>query len=314
MTTSSSRSAAIAPAFTSLIDYAGLFPPAELPMSPALDGYGQARSGPFAWMLGRFIVPATRIDEMLASRTGAAPPLPLSVIVNAERDPRSWFGSARALLARVADFRSNATHVAIEALEVPLPALPTRRETYDAAIGQLAMLVQQTGLRDLPCYLEMPRDARYLELLPGAAFALARHGLRAKIRCGGAEPQAVPSPQEVAHFLIATVAEGVAFKATAGLHHPVARIDPETGFAAHGFLNVLCGAVFARAGADLEDLERIVAESDPHAFEFDANGMRCGERRTSVEDVGRARRESFVAYGSCSFSEPVDDLVELGVL
>ncbi len=46
-----------------LIDYAGLFPPAALGMEDAVASYATYRRGPFAWMLGRFIVPAARLGE-----------------------------------------------------------------------------------------------------------------------------------------------------------------------------------------------------------------------------------------------------------
>lgn len=47
-----------------LIDYAGLFPPAALDMAAAAWNYAAYRSGPHAWALGRFIVPAARLAEV----------------------------------------------------------------------------------------------------------------------------------------------------------------------------------------------------------------------------------------------------------
>ena len=47
----------------SLIDYAGLFPPAELPMRAAVARYASSRSGEDAWMLGRFVLPLARLEE-----------------------------------------------------------------------------------------------------------------------------------------------------------------------------------------------------------------------------------------------------------
>jgi hypothetical protein len=56
-----------------LIDYAGLFPPAELDMADALRNYARYREGPNAWALGRFVVPAARLNEV-------DPAFPCSVI------------------------------------------------------------------------------------------------------------------------------------------------------------------------------------------------------------------------------------------
>jgi hypothetical protein len=50
--------------FARLIDYAGLFPPAALPMAEAVRGYDRYRRGEHAWMLGRFVVPAANAHEV----------------------------------------------------------------------------------------------------------------------------------------------------------------------------------------------------------------------------------------------------------
>ena len=47
-----------------LIDHAPLFPPASLPFEEALAEHGRARAGEHAWLLGRFVVPASRLAEL----------------------------------------------------------------------------------------------------------------------------------------------------------------------------------------------------------------------------------------------------------
>jgi len=46
-----------------LIDYAGLFPPASLDMAAAVANYHSYLHSDWNWILGRFIVPATRLSE-----------------------------------------------------------------------------------------------------------------------------------------------------------------------------------------------------------------------------------------------------------
>src|ERR1039458_6302292 len=46
-----------------LIDYAGLFPPASLAMLPAVANYDAYSQSEWNWILGRFIVPVSRLDE-----------------------------------------------------------------------------------------------------------------------------------------------------------------------------------------------------------------------------------------------------------
>jgi hypothetical protein len=302
-------------AFNRLIDYAGLFPPAKLATGEALAEYAAARNGTAAWMLGRFIVPAsgiTEVAELWAARR-ERDRLPLSVIAGASSDPRSWFASLQNVLADVARARTELTQVDVEAIEIPIPVPSSARETFDAPIGQLHASLDRAGLRDLPAYVELPNGPRWTQLSLAAMPALARVRLNAKIRCGGVVAEAFPPVADVAAFVAAASAEGVAFKATAGLHHPVRHRDPATGFVMHGFFNLLAAAAFApRVSRD--ELVEIVAEEDARAFDFDDASLRWRDRRAELDEVARMRAAVFAGYGSCSFSEPVDDLTALRFL
>ena len=138
-------------------------------------------------------------------------------------------------------------------------------------------------------YVELPLG----DGLEEKVAALAERGLRAKVRCGGAE---VPSAEALGAFLSACRAAGVPFKATAGLHHPLAAEGR------HGFLNVIAACAFDD-GAALSE-----------AVELGADGLRWRDRVADADELARVRREQLVAVGSCSFFEPVDDLRQLGVL
>jgi hypothetical protein len=138
-------------------------------------------------------------------------------------------------------------------------------------------------------YVELPLG----DGLEEKVAALAERGLRAKVRCGGTE---VPSADALGEFLRLCREAGVPFKATAGLHHPLA----DDG--RHGFLNVLAACAFQEADALTGPVE------------LDAGALRWNGREADPESLARVRREQLIAVGSCSFFEPVDDLAELGVL
>lgn len=289
-------------AFAALIDYAGLFPPAQLAMADALAEYRDATDGPYAWMLGRFIVPASRLDELLQAREGDARPLPLSVILDAPKDAREWLSGLQQRIARTQELHTSNSGVMAQTLEIPLPALVRERDTFDAVVGQYAACAQQAGLRDVPAFLEPPRDARWEGALPSLMAALARHRLGAKLRCGGTSADAFPRSEEVAAFLHAAAFERVPFKATAGLHHPVKHVDAATGFPMHGFLNLLEAANAAWNGANRETIAARL------------NDEQIRDLPLEEDALARVRREAFIAYGSCSFNEPVDDLRAMGIL
>jgi hypothetical protein len=74
----------IAPALKALvenvIDYAGLFPPAALPIEDALKNYSDYRCGDYTWMLRWFVVNAQVLDSVPPSYDGC-----LTVIAAAEQ-------------------------------------------------------------------------------------------------------------------------------------------------------------------------------------------------------------------------------------
>ncbi len=289
-------------AFDALIDYAGLFPPAQLLLAEAVSEYQTERARAHAWMLARFIVPAALLSDAATSFEGR-----FSVIVDPNVEA----------LQSVATLRRSGVNV--EALEIPLAkTVSPGRDRLSAdeildAIGALESDLSVEGLRDLPVFLEVPRSEPWLGALQQTLQTLARFGLRAKFRCGGVTAQAFPSVEELAGFIASAHAAGVAFKATAGLHHPLRRRDPATGFTMHGFLNVLAAAALAPA-VDAATLRAIVAEEEPTVFGFDETSFWWRDRRISAGELKQTRGQSFQSFGSCSLREPVEDLVALGVV
>jgi len=316
MTTSTQLRASVRAAFASLIDYAGLFPPAALPMADAISEYAAAKEGTHAWMLGRFIAPASRIAELgdWKKAFGLCAIVNVTALPSEQADTTRWLRMVQELLTGVAQLRDEGARV--EVLEVLLPRPRWERETFDASIGQLGALLQQLGLRDLTTYAEIPKaagDPQWYARLPGTMSAAKRAGMGVKIRCGGPAIDDFPPEEEVAAFIGNAVSAGVPFKATAGLHHPVRHYEQETGLERHGFLNLLAAAAFAsRASSEL--LTEIVAERDPSAFAFDDAALIWRAERAGLDELQSMRNTAFVGYGSCSFSEPVEDLIALGVL
>lgn len=161
---------------------------------------------------------------------------------------------------------------------------------------------------------EFPPDV-YVEIADITLLdAIKRHGQRAKIRTGGITADAFPAIDNVAAFLRACKAKGIAFKATAGLHHPLRCVKPLTYEpnaplgTMHGFLNVFLAA------AMLDHVDAILEETDPSAFAFDDDGASWRGHRVSTEDLIATRRDFATSFGSCSFEEPIHDLKELGWL
>lgn len=164
--------------------------------------------------------------------------------------------------------------------------------------------------------IETPRPV-YCEVPLTELDAVQRAGKFAKIRTGGLKPEAIPAVADVANFIRACAKRLIAFKATAGLHHPVRAehplaYEPDAPRAVmHGFLNVFLAACFA--WRDDHDIEPILAETDPSAFHFD-DRAHWRDRSLSEAELRNARARFAHSFGSCSFEEPVHDLEALRLL
>jgi hypothetical protein len=246
-----------------LIDYAGLFPPAALPIEPAVAGYEEAQASAPSWMLGRFIVRAAVLGELRAALAGRH--IALSVIAT----PESFDEIVR---VRTEGWAT------VGAIEIP-PSID--------ALDTCAAALERAGLRGIPAFVEQRPAERRME-------TLARLGLGAKLRCGGVEPSAYPSVADVAAFIDDAVSCGVPFKATAGLHHPVRHFNTDAGVTMHGFLNVLVAASHAGT-VDRRMLEQIVAEEQPAALRLDDEPALARARRERFISYGSCSFDEPVA-------------------
>ncbi len=282
---------AVRAAFERIVDYAGLFPPARLPMEAAAAEYERERDGPHAWMLGRFVVPAAQI-EALESAIKGSDAVPLAVLLDGDTaiatTPRARVESCE--IALRLDREAGAARTAVRALRKGLSTLAPA----------------------LPVAVELPRGLSST-LLAEAMGALAEGGFAAKFRCGGVTAEKTPSVDEVAAFVLAAVRAHVPFKATAGLHHPIRHLNAGAGFVMHGFLNMLAAACFA-PDLDAAMIAQIVAEEDAGAFGFDERGFRWRDDVADETLLKEVRARRFLSFGSCSFAEPVEDLAALGIL
>lgn len=282
-----------------LIDYAGLFPPAGLDMNRALGLYASYQQSGNAWMLARFVAPVARLDELRRSIevTGAPYEHPWRV--------SALLGdNVGAEIAAAVAFNEAKHQAMIDAFEV--------KASTTAAIGEIARAIPQ-GMKT---YVEIPVADDPQALIA----ALAEHRLRAKIRTGGVVPDAIPPVEHVARFLRACYAAGVPFKATAGLHHPLRAeyaltYEPDSPRAVmHGFLNVFLAAVFHHNGLTHRDTIDLLNARALDDVVFDDEKIQWREYVVTTNEVSTIRRRHAVSFGSCSFTDPVDDLTRLGLL
>jgi hypothetical protein len=283
-----------------LIDYAGLFPPAGLTMGQTVRNYAAYQRRPDGWALGRLVVPVSRLgefeQELLAlpevDRLGTR--WPLTGLLGAD-----WERELDVLDA----FNERHVHGGPRVLSLEV---------------RVASEAQVTALRRaVPSHLELFVELPLGGELPALVAAARREGARAKIRTGGVHPADIPEPQAVLAFLERAADIRLPFKATAGLHHPVRGSAPLTyapGSARatmFGYLNLVLAAAAVWQGLDGRTALALLISEDAKTLRLGEDEVRWAAIRLSREAIVEARREFVLAIGSCSFTEPLEEVAGL---
>lgn len=275
-----------------LIDYAGLFPPAGLEMAPALRNYAEYLTWPQAPMLGRFILPASRLSEFSSvsieslQKGSGAPTWKLAVLLGGDLD---------------AEIRAISKLRGIDTVEIKAADVATVLRLKSALPDYFRAFVEIPATEPEDKLFDAVRDA----------------GFSAKIRTGGTEAGAFPSAKDIIQFMNACRSRGIAFKATAGLHHIVCGRYPVTyepnakKAEMFGFLNIFAAAVFLFHGTGEWNAAAILQENEAGAFVFREDGLSWRDKTASLEQIMNARREFAISFGSCSFTEPVEEMEKL---
>lgn len=281
-----------------LIDYAGLFPPASLAMDKAAGCYSESRKSEHGWVLGRFVLPVSRLGEFGIAAAGFLPgrqeePWRLSVIAGRRLDLD---------VDAILDFNERHSGAAlIDSIEV--------KAAHPEEIHEAGEILPEV----FNVFYEIPID-RDVQLLLAVIKLVGGH---AKVRTGGVTADLFPPASHLARFIQSCRAELVPFKATAGLHHAVRgryrlTYEETSGTATmYGFLNLFVAAALAFVGAGMSETLQVLEEQDAQAFVFDRSGIEWRGHKLAAEDVAAARRHLAVAFGSCSLSEPISELRNL---
>lgn len=275
-----------------VIDYAGLFPPAALSMEAAVAEYRSILDGPDRWIVDRFVCPVSRLEELCGHLKAVSVESPWSIAVLGS--DLAAFRTDLQVLEAIEE--ANGQFIAIEAFETK-----AKGNLEPSAVRHLA----NAGFED--AYVELGLGPAHFDDLMVLAQA---ETVGAKVRTGGIEPAALPTPADLAAFMQECINLDLTFKMTAGLHHPFRR----AASGEHGFLNVLlAGTLGFVHDLSRNEIEKIVACEDRSAFWFSPGGAGWRDFEASNEEIGDFR-DLFRAFGSCSVREPLDDLAKARLL
>lgn len=280
--------------FGQAIDYAGLYPPAQMMMGMAVAKYRQFLASPQRWALARLVVPVNRLEELARVLQATAKMEKWRLAATGGNDPYAD-GAA------VSDF--NERHAALARVEVieavtPTPKAVTTRLAASAGIG---------------CFCELDPGSPDFE---ATAATVQEFGAHAKLRMGGVVAAAIPAPETVLLFLDSCRRRNLAFKATAGLHHGLRGRYPltyapnaPTGIM-HGLVNFALAAAWIYAGGTAAEAHAILLRDSTAGMQFTAEAIEWQGQRWTREQIVAARR-FFLSVGSCSFEEPMECISNL---
>jgi hypothetical protein len=270
-----------------LIDDAALFPPGNATVPDAVRLHLAGRSSEHADLVGLFLCPASRLPELITEliKVKPAKPVELSLVID------TGLGGVPKALSIV---ESRAELLALRMVEMPAPT-----DVDEVWLERVSEFVPEDVIRVIE-----PRrgGAGWLDGIQ----RVIEHGSWPKLRCGGLSTENFPSVDEVAEFLGVINSGGASFKATAGLHNAVRHTAEDTGFTHHGFLNLLIATGRLLAGAPDIEVRAALESTDGKALAEEAQNM--------TEHEALSVRGVFASYGSCSLTDPVADLEELGLL
>tara|TARA_B100001250_G_scaffold266372_1_gene229753 strand:+ start:474 stop:1481 length:1008 start_codon:yes stop_codon:yes gene_type:complete len=322
-----------------LIDYAGLFPPAKLPLDEAINEYISHFSGQEKWMLGRFIIPISQLNELdeFIPKFDGIGTLKLSVLGAQSTSDKEFLEQTKNEIAIINGYREkHKGKVTIEVIETKLPSQSPSKEV----MTKIVKLLDTNNLEHYHEFPELPYvginyattedEGDWDEKITTTIEMISKlKSAGIKLRCGGIVKDAFPSVEQVAAMIQNCSICQVPLKFTAGLHHPLRHHSSEYDTEMHGFINIFSATVFAstfpKPNNEQEKFRMFILlshmidcqnESD---FEFYDEKMiwKVGDDRDSrfeisKETIEQSRENTAISFGSCSFQEPMDDLIQLG--
>lgn len=277
--------------FARLIDDAAVFPPGNASVPDAVTRHLAYRREWFEPMLGPLVVRDTQLAEV-SRAVGAvedAAELAISVVIT---------GGAGGLLLLA---RRPLPGVRVVAVEIALRDL-------DDLVGSARRVVaaaEELDPDEVTVFVELPFTPGWIAAIEVVEAA----GLSGKVRTGGSEPADFPTVDQLAEQLSELVEADLPFKATAGLHRAWPnRVPNDDGqeLAQHGFVTLLMAIEALIDGAGTGQAAELLRLDDPGRI---AAGLGRWDEATAV----RVRRR-FRSFGCCGITDPVDDLVTLGLL
>lgn len=287
------------PLYEEAIDYAGVYPPAGLPAAEAASCYREYWNGPNRFALGRLVWPADRLNELAEQ------------IATLDCSKQAWKVSAVAAkqdsISAIQEFNQLALKAKVDTIEIKAAEVSPDCELIARWHYNLFLEVTVAELAGLPEWIgQNPRA--YL-----------------KLRTGGLQAGAFPAPESLFEFVWNCCLASKPYKFTAGLHHLATgdyslTYSPDSAKACmFGSTQLLLASAYLgkyfSQGSKQEDLQRFLKQLQPDQlghWNWSQTSVEWDGVALTLQDLQQFRRVGCKGFGSCSFSEPIEEMTALG--
>ena len=294
-----------------LIDYAGIFPPSQLPVEEALKNFVKYQQDEENWKLNTFILSldqAMKAQELILQQDGKQQ-IPLSITIP-KVEEADFSSKMKAVTNQLLELKATLVgRASIIAIEIPIPS------TDITVLQAIAQLLQQLDIR---VYCEIPILGRSLEEVDQDVAAIKQANeqlniaLSLKFRTGGVTKDLFPTSKELANALMSGAKQQLPIKFTAGLHHPIRMYRREVEDRMFGFVNVIFATLVAYCQkANLHTVSAILSEEDATAFAITPEKIEWQFITVDELEVIKLREQFDMCFGSCSFDEPTTEFKQL---
>ncbi len=281
--------------FNKIIDYAGFFPPSQLPIEEAFYNFLDYQQEAYNRMLSGFICPAKHLETIYD----------LSMQKDVSNIPVIIVGS-------VQDIENQIDWMTVHNDILSFLVFETKFDyRQDRLTGVEKIINNDINFNTI--FLEPDIDLKDLRFISFLDNLSKNNSFGLKIRCGGAMAQIVPNEELLSKLFILCAERAIPLKFTAGLHHAVRHINNYNNIE-HGFINVFLGAIAAYSGIKDEILISSIIEcQNKHKFVFSDNGISFENIQIKGADIKKAR-ERVTSFGSCNFVKPIEDLINMELI
>ena len=292
-----------------LIDYAGIFPPANLKLPLALSNYRSYMQSTHHWIISKFIISSTDLRKISIkdiNQFNSQNLLNLSIIT------KNFNKDYNIINTFLREFSNN---VKFSCLETQISNI----NNFNNQMIEINDLIKKNKL-NISLFFEL-LSKNWKDDIPFVIDNISRFNktyetnFGFKLRCGGIKKSSFPAPTYISTVLLQSIKKNVPMKFTAGLHHPYIYNDSQINTKMYGFFNVFLSGMFAKKyDLNENDIIKILIDENKNHFQFKENKIKWKSYYITTDEILDYRLKNFISFGSCSFDEPCEDLKENGIL